>query len=49
MDFEKFCTTNCMTEEETKAFNDWLKDRKDNLEPRSINNWLYLFNVFFDN
>lgn len=49
MDFDKFCATNCMTEKETENFKNWLEKRKDNLMPRSINNWLYLFNKFFDN
>lgn len=48
MDFDNFCKTNCMTANETEDFKKWLTKRKDNLEPRSINNWLYVFNLFFD-
>jgi hypothetical protein len=48
MSYKEFCKQNCMTEDEIGKFTKWLEKRKDNLEPRSIQNWLYLFNTFFD-
>lgn len=49
MDFDKFCATICIAEEETKNFKNWLEKEKYNLMPRSLYNWFYLFNRFFDN
>lgn len=49
MSYKEFCKQNCMTEDEIGKFTEWLEKRKDNLESRSIQNWLYLFNTFFDN
>lgn len=37
-----------MTTEEAESFKDWLIKRKDNLANRSIQNWLYIFNLYFD-
>lgn len=37
-----------MTTEEAESFKDWLIKRKDNLANRSIQNWLYVFNLYFD-
>lgn len=37
-----------MTTEEVESFKDWLIKRKDNLANRSIQNWLYVFNLYFD-
>lgn len=37
-----------MTTEEAESFKDWLIKRKDNLAKRSIQNWLYVFNLYFD-
>lgn len=48
MDFETFCKTNCMEETDIEKFRTFLVKRKDNLEKRSIQNWLYVFNIFFD-
>lgn len=48
MNFEDFCKTNCMTPEEADDFKAWLTKRKDNLADRSIQNWLYVFNLYFD-
>ena len=49
MNFDDFCKTNCMEEAEISGFRKFLEKRKDNLEKRSIQNWLYLFNLYFDN
>lgn len=49
MNFDDFCKTNCMEETEITEFKKFLEKRKDNLEKRSIHNWLYLFNLYFDN
>lgn len=48
MNFEEFCKMNCMEEKEIDSFKEWLLKRKDNLADRSIQNWLYVFNLFFD-
>lgn len=48
MNFEDFCKMNCMTVEEAESFKAWLIKRKDNLANRSIQNWLYVFNLYFD-
>lgn len=48
MNFENFCKMNCMTTEEVEDFKVWLTKRKDNLADRSIQNWLYVFNLYFD-
>ena len=48
MNFENFCKMNCMTTEEVEDFKTWLTKRKDNLADRSIQNWLYVFNLYFD-
>lgn len=48
MTFDEFCETNRMTDEEIQGFKAFLEKRKDNLEARSIHNWLYSFNIFFD-
>lgn len=37
-----------MTTEEAESFKDWLIKGKDNLANRSIQNWLYVFNLYFD-
>ena len=37
-----------MTTEEVEDFKVWLTKRKDNLADRSIQNWLYVFNLYFD-
>lgn len=49
MDFENFCKTNCMEPSDIDEFKEFLEKRKDNLEKRSIQNWLYVFNIWFDN
>jgi hypothetical protein len=49
MSFEEFCKMNCMVDEEIPQFRVWLEKRKDNFEKREIQNWLYLFNMWYDN
>jgi len=49
VNFNDFCNTNCMENSDIAEFEAFLKKRKDNLEARSIHNWLYLFNLYFDN
>ena len=48
MPFEQFCEINVMTESEVIAFQMYLKQKNDDLHERPVQDWLDVFNVFFD-
>lgn len=48
MSFEEFCKTNMMTEIETESFRTWLENKKEDLSDKPIQNWLNIFNNFYD-
>lgn len=48
MSFEEFCKTNMMTEVETENFHTWLENKKEDMSDKPIQDWLNIFNNFYD-